>query len=315
MKIDLSDKMLLAYLEGEVTQSQAAAIDAALADAPADRRRLERLRAMLGHLAGTPEELDAVDLVPQVRQAIAALPAPAPRQRQVWPLLAAAAALLVTTSSLVAGGLLSGERATMNEGAVAQGRASGGDPEFRVKSAQGQAGPTEAQAHAESDRWVGITAYRVPADAAEEPPRRVSDRMRRGDGLLFSFDNLGPAPFAYLMIFAVDGAGEVYWFHPAYEDAGADPVSISITGSIADTTGATGERGQSAIELPDLVHHDYRAGELAIYGLFTRAPVHVSAVEGAIATLVRSGSWNVAQPPRLPIPDSGQQVVPVQVEP
>jgi hypothetical protein len=289
MKIDLSDKMLLAYLEGEVTQSQAAAIEAALVDAPADRRRLDRLRAMLGHLAGAPEDLDDVDLVPQVRQAIAALPAPAPRHRQLWPFLAAAAALLVTTSSLVAGGLLSDRES-----------ASAEDPEFRVKSAQGPASP----ARADSDRWVGVTAYRVAADAAEAPPRRVSGRMRRGDGLLFSFDNLGPAPFAYLMIFAVDGAGEVYWFHPAYEDASADPASIAI-----------GQRGQSAVELPELVHHDYPAGGLAIYGLFTRAPVPVSAVENALATLVRAGSWNVAQPPRLPIPDSGQQIVPVKVDP
>ena len=35
MKIELSDTMLLAYLEGEVTQSQAAAIEAALAASPA----------------------------------------------------------------------------------------------------------------------------------------------------------------------------------------------------------------------------------------------------------------------------------------
>jgi hypothetical protein len=308
MKIDLSDKTLLAYLEGEVTQSQAAAIEAALADAPADRRRLERLRSMLGHLTGSDQALDAVDLVPQVRQAIAALPAPAPRRHQLWPFLAAAAMLLVATSGLLAGGWLSG-RAT-DVGEVAHGTA--GEHEFRAKSAQGQAG-AGARALAESDRWVGVTAYRVPVGEAQKPPQRVSGRVRRGDGLLFSFDNLGPAPFAYLMIFAVDGAGEVYWFHPAYEDAAADPVSLLI--QAAGNSAGGRERGQSAIELLDLVHHDYPAGGLALYGLFTRAPVRVSTVEAAITGLVRSGAWNVARPPRLPVPDSGQRIVPLQVEP
>lgn len=306
MKTDLSDKTLLAYLEGEVTQSQAVAIEAALADAPADRRRLERLRTMLGHLAASDDALDAVDLVPELRRAITALPAPAPRRHQLWPFLAAAAMLLVTTTGLLAGGWLG----RPDPGGLAQGTA--GDPEFRAKSAQGRDGDAAARAAAESDRWVGITAYRVPADQPEAPPRRVDDRVRRGDGLLFSFDNLGPAPFTHLMIFAVDGAGEVYWFHPAYEDAATDPVSISVQAA----AGAAGrERGQSAIELPDLVHHDYPAGKLAVYGLFTRAPVRVSTVEAAIAASVRSGAWNVARPPRLPIPGSGQKIVPLQVAP
>src|SRR5690606_27654335 len=109
---------------------------------------------------------------------------------------------------------------------------------------------------------------------ASGQPARVAGHMRKGDGLLFSFDNLGPAPFAYLMIFAVDGAGEVYWFHPAYEDAGTDPRSIAVSG-----------QGGSAVELPDLVHHDVPAGRLAIYGLFTRAPVRVSTVERTVAEL------------------------------
>ena len=289
MKIDLSDKTLLAYLEGEVTQSQAAAIDAALADAPADQRRLERLREMLGHLAGAPDELDQIDLVPAVRRAIGAMPVPAPRRRQTWPLLAMAAVMLLAASGLVANQLA-------GSGAGQDGPVDG---EFRAKAA-GEHTPAAAD-----DRWVGVTAYRVAADApAEAQPEPLGERVRPGDGLLFSFDNLGPTPFAYLMIFAVDSAGEVYWFYPAYEQAGADPSSLAIHG-----------RGQRAVELPDLIRHAFPAGPRAIYGVFTRVPLHVSRVEEAIAALVRTGAWNASQPPRLEIAGAGQEVVPVKVEP
>lgn len=287
MKIELSDTMLLAYLEGEVTQSQAAAIEAALAASPAEQRRLEALRRILGHLSSTPAELDEIDLVPRVRQAIATIPAPAPRRRHGWPLLAAAATLLVATSTLVAGGQL-----------WSRAREAPAPPPadaFRVKSDQGRGAATEL------DRWVGITAYRVAPGAR---PQRVDGRVRQGDGLLFSFDNLGQAPFAHLMIFAVGAAGQVYWFYPAYEDAGSDPVSISIR-----------ERGSSAVELPDLIHHDVPVGPLAIYGVFTRAPLQVSAVEDAIAGLVRASRWDPGQPARLPIPGAGQEILRVRVEP
>lgn len=291
MKIDLSDKTLLAYLEGEVTQSEAAAIEAALADAPADQRRLERLRDMLGHLAAAPDELGEIDLVPALRRAITAAPAPAPRRRQAWPFLAMAAVMLLAASGLVANRLGGAQQAASR------------DPEFRPKSGG------ENTAAAASDRWVGVTAYRVAADAppdtlADAPPQPLGEHMRQGDGLLFSFDNLGPTPFAYLMIFAVDSAGAVYWFYPAYEQAGTDPASIAIRG-----------RGQRAVELPDLIRHAVPAGPLAIYGVFTHAPLQVSRVEAAIAALVRAGTWSARQPPRLAIPDAGQEVVAVQVDP
>jgi hypothetical protein len=296
MKIELSDKTLLAYLEGEVTQSQAAAIEAALADAPADRRRLERLREMLGHLAGAPDELDQIDLVPAVRGAIAAMPAPAARRRQTWPFLAMAAVMLLAAGSLVAS-RLAGSAADQGE--------------FRAKAA----GPdTPAAAN---DRWVNVTAYRVAANApAGAEPEPLGARMRTGDGLLFSFDNLGPKPFGYLMIFAVDRAGEVYWFYPAYEQAGADPASLDIRGHIrGQGRGSTPAEGQRAVELPDLIRHGFPAGPLAIYGVFTRAPLRVSRVEASIAALVRAGAWDASRPPRLALPDAGQEVAAVKVEP
>lgn len=308
MKIELSDKTLLAYLEGEVTQSQAAAIEAALADAPADQRRLERLREMLGHLAGAPDELDQIDLVPAVRSAITAMPAPAARRRQTWPFLAMAAVMLLAAGSLVANRFAGSAAGPGSGGAGGQTGGSGagaaapvemGDPEFRAKAA-GADTPGAA-----NDRWVNVTAYRVAADApAGAEPAPLGTRMRTGDGLLFSFDNLGPKPFGYLMIFAVDRAGEVYWFYPAYEQAGADPASLDIR-----------RQGQRAVELPDLIRHAFPAGPLAIYGVFTHAPLHVSRVEESIAALVRAGAWNASQPPRLALPDTGQEVAAVKVEP
>jgi hypothetical protein len=97
------------------------------------------------------------------------------------------------------------------------------------------------------------------------------------------------------MIFAVDEAGRVYWFHPAYSQEGEDPASIGIS------------KGADQVELKEQIRHEFSEGRLWIYGLFTNRPLRVSAVEKLVE--------DVSPGERIPVEDSGQQVLTTEVKP
>lgn len=115
-----------------------------------------------------------------------------------------------------------------------------------------------------AERWAGIQAYRLGEGAQPEP---LGPQMSASDGLMFAYTNLGPDPFEYVMIFARGSTGQVSWFHPAYEREGTDPASTPI------------EPGRAQALLAEVIRHEYEPGPLTIYGLFTRRPLQVSAVE------------------------------------
>jgi uncharacterized membrane protein YphA (DoxX/SURF4 family) len=295
----LSSRTLAAFLEGEVTRSEAAEIEAQLRDCAVSRRRLDRLDELRGALTAVPEELDGVDLIDGVRQAIAAAPplggvdvvddvrrviavAP-PREdvrarRTVWRRTATFAAAAVVMA-VVAG--------------VAVWRSAGPAPvEEGVRAKSAAPGVAE-------DRWVGIDVFRLGDDGLARPLGNAA-QLRSGDGLVLRYTNLGREPFGYVMVFAVDAARAVHWYYPAYEVAGSDPTSVGI------------QRGNS-IALEDAVRHDLPPGPLIIYGLFTRAPLGVGAVERTVAAVIAHGDWDAAAPPRLPIEGSGQHIVRIDV--
>jgi hypothetical protein len=98
------------------------------------------------------------------------------------------------------------------------------------------------------------------------------------------------------MIFGVDAAGEVRWFHSAYERAGANPAAIPAA------------RGEANVPLAEVIHQDFAPGPLAIYGLFTMQPLRVLEVEALVRA--RHGS-------RLPLApaEAAQQALMFRVEP
>jgi hypothetical protein len=200
----LKPTMLAAYLEGEVTPSEGAAIETELAESPRARRRLARLREIGDALAAPIPEIEKVDLVVPWKQAAAA------RARSGWhgwrriPEMLAIAAALVTVAFVAV-------RRPAND-------------EFRAKSALG--GNSSSQEH-----WSGVRIYRV--DAAGEATR-LQDRFRAAEGLLFSYTNLGPRPLDHFMVFAIDTGGAVRWFYPAYDREGTNPESIAIRKGDAD---------------------------------------------------------------------------------
>jgi len=188
---------LAAYLEGEVTASESAALEAQLAEMPAARRRLARLNDTRAALGAPIPELEAIDLAPAIGRALRA-PAPVARRRvPFW-----------------AGFLTAGALATVAALVLWLRPAD----EFRVKSASG--GDDRA-----ADRWAGVQVYHVDGSGK---PQRLGDHLSGREGLLFSYTNLGPRPFESLMIFAVDARGEVRWFYPAYDSRGTNPASVPI---------------------------------------------------------------------------------------
>lgn len=193
--------MLAAYLEGEVTPSEGAAIEAELAESPQARRRLARLREIGEALAAPIPAIERVDLVVPWKRAIGRSHSTWDRWRRIPGVLAVAAAIAAVAFVAV-------RRPEVDE--------------FRAKSALG--GNSR-------ERWSGIRFYRVDATGETE---RLIDRFRVADGLVFSYTNLGPQPFDHLMVFGVDASGAVRWFFPAYDREGTNPESIAIKRGDAD---------------------------------------------------------------------------------
>lgn len=238
---EIPGEMLAAYLEGELTPSEKAMIDAEIADSTAVRRRLERLCAIRDALCRPASGLGEVDLVPDIRRAIEAPRPAAPWRRGLRSWYAGLVA--VASCMLVLGGAMLLRPASS---------------EFRPKSGAAAEG---------RERWAGIQVYRVDDGHA---PERVARELSAGDGLLFSYTNLGRDPFDYLMVFGVDARGEVRWFYPAYVQEGTNPTSIRIG------------RRHSNVPLPELIRHAWPPGPLAIHALFTGSPLAVLQVEALL---------------------------------
>ncbi|HVY41228.1 MAG TPA: hypothetical protein VHM31_24995 [Polyangia bacterium] len=277
----VSAELLAAYVDGDVTPSQASAIARAIEESPDLRRRADELRRITATLSSPIEELESLDVAASVRAATAAIDrqraqqARAPRVPWLrrWSLLG-----LATTAALAVGLLV--VRPARRSGDGAADEAAG----LRAKSAS--TAPASAP-----ERWAGIGVYRVTEGG---PPQRVGERISRDDGLLFTYTNLGTRPFAYLMIFAVDGSGQVRWFYPAYQEAGTNPASIAI-------------QANANVPLAEVVRHPFATGPAAFQALFSRRPLRVEEVESWLA---RRPAPNGAPP----WPETYRQIVMTSVE-
>jgi len=280
--LPLPTRVLLRYIEGDLTRSETDQIEHLLAECSVSRRRLTELLEMQSQLRSGDPTLEQVDVVSAVRAAIQSQGTQrivASRSvRRLIPLgigLAAAAAIAITFRVHPPGGTDSPTGGTHDE-------------EFRAKSAAPMS---------DKPRWVDLDVARVPAT---EAPQALGETLPASDGLLVSYTNLGPQPFRYLMVFAVDVAGDVFWLYPGYNRLDSDPTSVEI------------ETGRAP--LPEVIHHTPHPGRLTIHGVFTRSPLKVSDVEGAVNALVRSGRWKSTLSLTLPVPDSSSAQVVVSTE-
>jgi hypothetical protein len=69
------------------------------------------------------------------------------------------------------------------------------------------------------------------------------------------------------MIFAIDGAGHVAWYHPAWTDPADNPRAVPITKQVG------------FMELPEAVRHSLQGPSLTVHALFMDKALDVRAVE------------------------------------
>jgi len=123
--------------------------------------------------------------------------------------------------------------------------------------------PRGSASDAGASFWVDFFTQREPGGAHH---RLVAgERVSSSSGFTFAVQASRPTE---LMLFGVDAKQNVHWFYPAFIDAGSDPTSISSVGSRA---------------LPEaVVPDDAASGPFALFGLFSKTPLHVSEVEAML---------------------------------
>ncbi|NMO16355.1 hypothetical protein HPC49_07815 [Pyxidicoccus fallax] len=131
---------------------------------------------------------------------------------------------------------------------------------------------------------------------AVEPGGRTTllgPTLRPDQELAFAFRN--PDAHRFLMVFARDAAGQVYWYHPSWTDPASNPSAIAIP------------PGDALRELPEAISHSLPPGPLALHAVFLDAPLTVRQME---ALLTRTGSLDSVLPSGADSTSLQLQVVP-----
>lgn len=104
--------------------------------------------------------------------------------------------------------------------------------------------------------------------------------LRPDQELAFAFRN--PDAHRFLMVFARDAAGRVYWYHPSWTDPASNPSALAIA------------PGDAPRELPEAISHPLTSGPLSLYAVFLDMPLTVRDME---ALLAKDGSLQSVLPP------------------
>ncbi len=260
------------FIDGDLEPEQREAMRQHAASCTLCHERLKSVRSTVSSFREPDEALEAIDVASEVMREVRQ--GPASNRMPVGVAWLAAAAALV---AVVGAGLWWRSLSTPS--------ADG----FRSRSS----------GHALSaDAWVGLDVY---VQRETHVVERAGRRLPRDASLLFAYRNAGQKPFRHLMVFSVDGDGELRWFYPAYTDAQQNPSAILVKPSPSST------------QLQNVSRHTFQPGPLYIYGLFTHKPLGVKAVEAELQALKNTASW--APPQRLPMPASGQRIISFEVEP
>jgi hypothetical protein len=225
---------LLRHREGETTQARAREIERHLEESAEVQARARRVDALCDALARPAPGLEAIDLRPQLALELSQRP---DRPTPPWRPLALAAAAVV---------LLAVPLAVLFKPM--------GHTGLTAKGAPGIA--------------VGLDVWSL----SHGVPQPVGHTLARGTPLGFAYRNLPDSGLDYVMVFAVDSHGRVFWFYPEWTEPAADPQSVRIA------------HGSLTAGLPDAVQHGLEPGRLVLHGLFTPRPLRVSEVEAALAS-------------------------------
>jgi hypothetical protein len=134
-----------------------------------------------------------------------------------------------------------------------------------------------------------LEVYRVRPGKS---PIRMEGDMNARDELAFAYENrIGRKR---LLIFGADEHGNIYWYHPAWQDPAEKPVAVIIEG------------GAGIRELPEAIGHSIRGETLRIYGVFTDEPLPVERIEALVQKIGKAME-------KLPIENVIQESILVRV--
>jgi hypothetical protein len=113
---------------------------------------------------------------------------------------------------------------------------------------------------------LDVAVYRMKNPHESE---RVGEHVLARDELAFSYRNENGK--AFLMVFAVDAAGRVAWYHPAWTDPASNPKAVPITKQIGFK------------ELPEAIRIPLQGDRITLHALFMDRPLDVRSVEQRVA--------------------------------
>jgi hypothetical protein len=118
-----------------------------------------------------------------------------------------------------------------------------------------------------------LLVYEVGRSPAAASARQISpdvtSSIRADSALAFAYANIARRRF--LMVFAVDEARRVYWYHPAWETAADNPMAIAV------------EPDEGVHELPAAVTHRFSGRYLQLWGVFMDRAMSVREMEALVA--------------------------------
>ncbi|MDP1827103.1 MAG: hypothetical protein Q8L48_27765 [Archangium sp.] len=252
------DEELFRFLLGELPPERAAELESWRRGTEARQARLNELASLISALQ---QPVPGVDLVPAIDARIAR--ARRPRRPRTW---VAALAAIAAVAALVV---------------VAQRSEDPAEEELRRKGSGSKRAEPVAEVH----------AYRLEAGGVPTP---LSAELGVGDSLLFAYSNGGAVPFTHLLIFGVGQTGQVYWYFPAWLNAGDDPTAIAIEPA-------------ELIEMHERISHPLPPGRFVLHAVFARRALRVSEVEQLM------GRADAGADAPLPLPDTAQRRYVVEV--
>jgi hypothetical protein len=140
-----------------------------------------------------------------------------------------------------------------------------------------------------NNQWVSIEVFR----AIDHGYERVKGSIKADDALAFSYINRNNPAFRFLMIFAVDPSGRVFWYYPSYTDSDANPLSTPI------------RPAKGPVALADQVQHDLGSGSLRLFAVFSMSALKVRTIEDAAVRALRA-SRSLEKLEHLDLPETGQ---------
>ena len=130
----------------------------------------------------------------------------------------------------------------------------------------------------------------------------ITRRVRPDDGVLVAYSN-PTTDLKYLLVFAANERGDVYWYYPAYEKVDDDPAAVPI-------------RTQAqAVELGEEIRHELKPGPLRMFAVFLSRPWRVRDVEKIVRRELADHRGSVRQLARLPFNEGAQSSFLLEVVP